>query len=142
MKKIIPVLLGITVGYLLYYYIIMEVVTMFFYSTQHEAIYQLICYISLIANMCLCSIIAVGIFNRRLNTILIKLLYGCYFILLCYALFYRTPLEQRYLFGILLILIRELWKPEMLVESVLNLVMFIPLGMFLNRKNGKQPMYY
>lgn len=94
MKKIIPVLLGIVIGYLLYYYIIMEVVTMFFYSMQHEAAYQLICYISLIATMCLCSIVAVGIFNRRLNPILIKLLYGCYFILLCYALFYRTPLEQ------------------------------------------------
>ena len=132
MRKAISVIAGGIAGYLLYYYLIMELVTMFFYSREHETAYRIICYVTLLATICICCIVAMGVLTREISPWLIKLIYVCYFLVLCYALFYRRPLEQVFIWNPL-DSIRQLSEPEMLFESILNVVIFIPMGVLLRK---------
>ena len=134
MKKFFFGLLGAFGGYVLYYYIVMEVVTVFFYSSQHRTMYIILCLISLCASICFCTVVAIGIWTHQLSTLLLKLLYACYFLILGFALFYRTPLEQVFIWNPFESM-RELAAPEMMVESLLNLAIFIPLGLMLRKWN-------
>lgn len=66
---------------MLYYYIAMEVVTMFFYSSQHRTMYIILCLISLCASICFCTVVAIGIWTHQLFqgaalTTIIAALYG------------------------------------------------------------------
>ena len=74
-KYILPVYLGIIAGYVMYYYIVMEIVTMFCYSTQHKLAYQIICVVSLVATVALCSLVFFAIINRTLSQNLLRIVY-------------------------------------------------------------------
>ncbi len=141
MKKLFIVLMGALGGYVLYYYVVMEVVTMFFYSSQHRTMYIILCLISLCSSICFCTVATIGIWMHQLSPLLLKLLYACYFLVLGFVLFYRTPLEQVFIWNPFESM-RELAKPEMRIESLLNIAIFIPLGLMLRKWNYSKVIIY
>lgn len=132
MKKFFIGLLGAFGGYAFYYYVVMEAVTMFFYSSQHQTVYLILCLISLCASVWFGAAAAIGIWIHQLSPLLLKLLYACYFLILGFVLFYRTPLEQVFIWNPFESM-RELAAPEMMIESLLNLAIFVPLGLLLRK---------
>ncbi len=61
--------------------------------------YLILCLISLCASVCFGAAAAIGIWMHQLSPLLLKLLYACYFLILGFALFYRTPLEQVFIWN-------------------------------------------
>lgn len=141
MKKIISIIIGTITGYLLYYYLIMELVTMFFYSSGHEKSYRLICGIALLATICICCMVAMGVAMHKLSPNLLKFVYVCYFLVLCYALFYRRPFERVFIWNPLES-IKQLTESEMMFESILNVVIFIPTGVLLRKWKLKNVLIF
>ena len=131
-KYILPVCMGIIVGYVMYYYIVMEIVTMFCYSTQHKLAYQIICVVSLVATVALCSLVFFAIINRTLSQNLLRIVYCCYFLVALYILFGRRPLEQVFIWNPIESIV-HLNEPEMIVESIFNILLFMPVGILLRK---------
>lgn len=131
-KYILPVSLGIIAGYVMYYYIVMEIVTMFCYTTQHKLAYQIICVVSLVATVALCSLVFFAIINRTLSQNLLRIVYCCYFLVALYILFGRRPLEQVFIWNPIESIV-HLNEPEMLVESIFNILLFMPVGILLRK---------
>lgn len=129
-KNLIITVIGTLCGYLIYYNVIMEVVSIMYGSGGK--IYYIMSIVLLLASILCCCLIMSFILNREIDRKLLILISICYFLILFFILFCRTAISRKFIFNPL-DSVKELNNRRMLFQTFLNLVMFIPLGCCLRK---------
>ena len=130
-KQLVSLLAGAVLGYLLYYHFFMDVILLI----AHEGfLYMIINIAMLLLSIVGCAAIIYLLLENRVSRWMLVLLSVTYFIALFIILFCRHRVGR---IAILdpLVGLSQLGDWEMLMQSLLNLLMFLPMGFFLrNRK--------
>lgn len=135
MKKLgFPVIMA-SLGYLLHYYVFCELITRF--VPYNSVVYVPLQILSLI--FCIAGITAVFLIlcYRRITKRLYFALLVIYGLLLILMLFGRSTIERIFILNPLLSL-RQITDEEMLLQSLVNLCCFIPLGWFFRKAEKKK----
>lgn len=125
------VLLGAIIGYLLYYFVIMDAIPLFVESSGIK--YTVISILALVISVAGCISALSLIINRKINKQLFFILCAAYFAVLFAALFLRSSMEQVFIFNPLTGLIDTFSNREMALQSIMNLAVFIPMGYFVRK---------
>lgn len=134
MKKIdvaISVIAGLVLGYAVYYYVLMELATDFFYSENLS--YPFICIVLLISSVSACICLFCWLLLRGAPKWLKAELTVCYFVIVVFCLFCRRTAESVFVWNPL-VSIADLKEPEMLFQSMLNFGLFWPLGWYFSKR--------
>ncbi|MGN0535648.1 MAG: VanZ family protein [Eubacterium sp.] len=131
LKNFATALLGAIIGYLLYYFVIMEAVPMFVESSGIK--YTVISILALILSVAGCIAALSLIINRKINKQLFFIMCVTYFAVLFVVLFLRFSIERVFIFNPLTGLIDTFSNWEMALQSIMNLVVFIPMGYFVRK---------
>lgn len=131
LKNFATALLGAIIGYLLYYFVIMEAVPMFVESSGIK--YTVISILALIISVAGCIAALSLIINRKINKQLFFIMCVTYFAVLFVVLFLRFSIERVFIFNPLTGLIDTFSNWEMALQSIMNLVVFIPMGYFVRK---------
>ena len=130
-KQLLSLLAGAVLGYLLYYHFFMDVILLI----AHEGfLYMIINIAMLLLSIVGCAAIIYLLLEKRVSRWMLVLLSVTYFIALFIILFCRHRVGR---IAILdpLVGLSQLGDWEMLMQSLLNLLMFLPMGFFFrNRK--------
>lgn len=130
-KAIISVVAGGVLGYLLYYYFFIEVLAIFFTSGFFYVIVSLaFLAMSIVGCISLLYVILSGYVHRWMFI----LLTAAYFVAMAIILFARSTIGHIAILNPLVGL-ADLKDSEMVVQSALNLITFIPLGYFFRNKS-------
>ncbi len=131
LKNFAIALSGAIIGYLLYYFAIMEAIPLFIESSGIK--YVAISILALVISIAGC-IAALGlIINRKVNKQLFFILCAAYFAVLFAVLFLRFSMERVFIFNPLISLIDTFSNREMALQSIMNLAVFIPMGYFVRK---------
>lgn len=133
-KQLISLFAGAVPGYLIYYYFFIEVLALFF----TDGFFYLAISIAVLI-MCVvgCAAMIYVIWQKRISKWMLILLITAYMAAMAVVLFGRSQIGRIAVLNPLIGL-SELNNLEMLVESLLNLALFIPVGFFFrNKKPGK-----
>lgn len=131
MKKIFLILIGFVIGYLLYYNIFMEIIPLFFGSEMAYYVVSIMCLIGCIVG---CIIILDLLVNKKISKSLFIMICVAYFVVMLAALFLRQSLEREFVFNPLIGLKDTFTDSQMLIQSIMNLALFIPVGYFLRKQ--------
>lgn len=132
-KKFLLILAGIIIGYILYYNVFMEIIPLFFSSDIAYLVVSIMC---LIGSVVGCIIVLDLLVNKKINKNLFILICIAYFVVMMTALFLRQSLERVFVFNPLIGLVDTFNDSQMLMQSIMNLVLFIPVGYFLRKKKN------
>ena len=132
-KKFLLILAGIIIGYILYYNVFMEIIPLFFSSDIAYLVVSIMC---LIGSVVGCIIVLDLLVNKKINKNLFILICIAYFVVMMTALFLRQSLERVFVFNPLIGLVDSFNDSQMLMQSIMNLVLFIPVGYFLRKKKN------
>lgn len=122
----ICVAVGVVGGYGLYYLVLMELLSYFW---SGDVVISLLC---LLLSMVGCGTLLWVICTREIKRWMLWLLCAAYVAALALVLFDRSYPVRVFLWNPLVGL-RDLSDPQMLAQSVMNLLVFIPMGFFLRR---------
>lgn len=130
-KQLLSLLAGTVLGYLLYYHFFMDVILLI----AHEGfLYMIINIAMLLLSIVGCAAIIYLLLEKRVSRWMLVLLSVTYFIALFIILFCRHRVGRIAILNPLVGL-SQLGDWEMLMQSLLNLLMFLPMGFFFrNRK--------
>lgn len=131
LKNFTILLLGTVIGYLLYYFVIMETVPLLVGSSGIK--YIAVSIISLVIIIAGCIAVLSLIINKKINKLLFIVLCVAYFAVLFVALFIRFSGERVFIFNPLTSLIDTFSSREMALQSIINIAMFIPMGYFVRK---------
>lgn len=130
-KQLASLLAGAVLGYLVYYHFFMEVLILFFTS---GFLYMAVSALFLLLSIVGCAAIIYLLLEKRVSRWMLVLLGVTYFIALFIILFCRHRVGRIAILNPLVGL-SQLGNWEMLMQSLLNLLMFLPMGFFFrNRK--------
>ena len=130
--NIIKILLGIISGYILYYYVLMDVVAMFLHNKQE--LYIITSLVVLFLSIVGCIFIIYMVTGAKINPTVFKIVVVTYFILLLYIFFGRRSLERQFIFN-LFDSVKELsTDSELLLQFILNIIVLMPIAYFFKNK--------
>lgn len=133
-KIICSIVVGCLIGFEFCYYVASEFMAIYF--PNQELLY----YMVLLATMLFCIIIINIILLKKINKTLFYFLSITYFCLLFMVLFYRQTLDSKFILNPLTS-VYELKNPEMILQSFLNLIAFIPLGYYFKNLSNKYTFF-
>ena len=125
-KKISHYVLGIIVGYELTLHLFSEMIPVLV-GTQ-GFVYPLVLYSVLLVTILFFTIVFQRIIVKKVSRPLIYCLMAIYFVILLSVLFCRHSYESFFIINPLEGLCDAISSKEMLLQSILNLLMFMPLG--------------
>jgi hypothetical protein len=135
----ILILIGLVTGYLIYYYIFMELVVLFVSRGFAYYFVSILCLIgSIVGSIVLLNLI----FYRKINKPLFYIITITYFCVLFSVLFLRRYTEQIYIFNPLISLKDILTSRLMLFQSFMNFIVFIPIGYFVRKLSYKKVLLF
>jgi len=123
---VLCVVLGVVGGYGLYYFVLMELQSYFW---SGDVVLSLLC---LLLSVVGCGTLLWVICTREIKRWVLWLLCAAYVAALVLVLFARSYPVRVFLWNPLVGLL-DLQDPQMLAQSVMNLLAFIPAGFFLRR---------
>lgn len=133
MKKIIKqigiIILGIIIGYLIYYSFVMEIIPYFIGASGFK--YILVSISSLIISILGCILVINLLVNKKIDKWLFIILCITYFAVLTAVLFIRKTVEKVFILNPLVGLFDTFTEVQSLLQSLMNIIMFIPIGYFL-----------
>lgn len=130
-KNLAIILFGAIIGYLLYYFAVMEAVPLFAGSSGIK--YIAVSIMTLVISVAGCIAVLSWIINKKINKLLFIIICVAYFAVLFVVLFIRFSGERVFIFNPLTSLIDTFSNWEMAIQSIINLVMFIPMGYFVRK---------
>ena len=131
LKNLAITLFGAIIGYLLYYFVIMDTILLFIESSGIK--YVAISILTLVISIAGCIAVLSLIINRKINKYLFFIICVAYFAALCAALFMRFSIERVFIFNPLTRLVDTFSNWEMARQSFMNLAVFIPMGYFVRK---------
>lgn len=135
----ILILIGLVMGYLIYYYLFMELVVLFVSRGFAYYFVSILCLIgSIVGSILLLNLI----FYRKINKPLFYIITITYFCVLFSVLFLRRYTEQIYIFNPLISLKDILTSRLMLFQSFMNFIVFIPIGYFVRKLSYKKVLLF
>ncbi|NLU24494.1 MAG: VanZ family protein [Clostridiales bacterium] len=135
-KVICSFIFGAILGYLLYYYVMMDVLSVFFGGGAFYVIVSLLCLLLCVGG---CSAVFYLLLTGRIKKWMLWLLFAAYFCAAVIALFGRRSMGRVFIWNPLTG-IRDLHNLEMQLQSLLNLLLFIPVGYFFRNSGIKQSL--
>lgn len=130
-KNFAILLLGAIIGYLLYYFVIMEAIPLFAGSSGIK--YIAVSIMALVISVAGCIAVLSWIINKKINKLLFIIICVAYFAVLIVVLFIRAAGERVFIFNPITGLIDTFSNLEMAIQSIINLAMFIPMGYFVRK---------
>lgn len=135
----ILILIGLVMGYLIYYYIFMELVVLFVSRGFAYYFVSMLCLIgSIVGSILLLNLI----FYRKINKTLFCIITITYFCVLFSVLFLRRYAEQIYIFNPFISLKDIFTSRLMLFQSLMNFILFIPIGYFVRKLSYKKVLLF
>lgn len=131
LKNFAIVLFGAIIGYLLYYFVIMETVPLLVGSSGIK--YIAVSIMTLVLSIAGCIAVFSLIINKKINKLLFIIICVAYLAVLFVVLFIRFSGERVFIFNPLTGLLDTFSNWEMAIQSIINLVMFIPMGYFVRK---------
>lgn len=132
-RKILLILIGLVIGYILYYNVFMEIIPLFFSSDIAYYVVSIMCLIGCIVG---CIIILDLLVNKKISKSLFIMICVAYFVVMLAALFLRQSLEREFVFNPLIGLKDTFTDSQMLIQSIMNLALFIPAGYFIRKQKN------
>lgn len=135
----ILILIGLVMGYFIYYYLFMELVVLFVSRGFAYYFVSILCLIgSIVGSILLLNLI----FYRKINKPLFYIITITYFCILFSVLFLRRYTEQIYIFNPLISLKDIFTSRLMLFQSFMNFIVFIPIGYFVRKLSYKKVLLF
>ena len=135
LKNSLPIILGVIVGYVLTLCVFSELIPILI-GTQ-GLVYPLVLYSTLSSSILSFILFFQIVIAKKIS----KLIFYCwmlpYFIILVCVLFCRHSYESFFIINPFIGLMEMASDWEMLLQSVLNILMFIPIGYFLREKRTR-----
>lgn len=125
LKKLIPYIIGCSIGYLVYYFFLMEIVSRFIGSTS--IIDYAVSILMLLGCVAACTMVAALLIYKETSKCLFAFLYVAYLLVLLLVLFGRSHPQGQLILNPLVGL-QDLSDWEMQQQSILNVLVFVPLG--------------
>lgn len=139
LKNAILLLIGITIGYLIYYYVFMELVVLFI---SRGFVYYFVSILCLIGSIIGAIILLSLIFYKKMSKTMFVIITIMYFCVLFCVLYLRRYTEQIYILNPLVSL-KDLFNSKlMLFQSFMNFIIFIPIGYFFKKFSYKKVMIF
>lgn len=130
-KVILGIIFGIVFGYIFYYNVLMEIIDSF--AAWETPIYMLISITALIASVCAFIMLFFLISGTKISRKAFKYISAAYFLLLIMVFFARHTLEREFSFDLIGSLNDIVSDREMLVQTILNLIVLVPLGYYFKK---------
>ena len=130
--NIIKILLGIISGYILYYYVLMDVVAMFLHNKQE--LYIITSLVVLFLSIVGCIFIIYMVTGAKINPTVFKIVVVAYFILLLYIFFGRRSLERQFIVNIFASIKELTTDSELLLQFILNIIVLMPIAYSFKNK--------
>lgn len=121
----ISIIIGLVIGYLLYYYLLMDLLAIFFGGGMFYFTISIIC---LLISVVGCSALIFLVLTNSIKRNVLRLLYITYSCIFFIALFARPSTNRVFILNPLEG-IRALTNMDMVLQSILNVALFIPLGL-------------
>lgn len=137
-STLISIISGCVIGYLLYYYLLMELLSIFFGGGMFYYIISIIC---LLISIVGCSALVFLILTNCIKRSVLRVLFVAYFCIFFIALFARPSTHRIFIFNPLEG-IRALTEIDMVLQSILNIAIFIPLGFFAKKWRFSKILMY
>lgn len=131
-KNILSIILGIIVGYILTLYVFSEIIPILI-GTQ-GIVYPLVLYATLAFSILFFILVFQAVLTRKISKPVLYCWMLPYFIILVCVLFCRNSYESFFIINPFIGLIEMVSDWEMLLQSILNILVFIPIGYFLRGK--------
>ncbi|HHW94750.1 MAG TPA: hypothetical protein GX736_02330 [Mogibacterium sp.] len=135
-KNILCILLSTISGYILTLEVFSEVIPVYIGTTGF--VYPLVLYMTLFATIILFYIIFQILFNKHLSKSMVICLFIMYFILLTAILFFRHTFERYLIINPFVGVLDVISDSEMLKQSLLNIIIFVPMGYLFRNKKMKE----
>lgn len=132
-KSALPFILGIPAGYILTLKVFSEIIPVLFGTMG--IVYPLVLYSTLFFTILFFVVILQRMINGKISRLLFICLMLTYFIILLASLFGRHAYESFLVFDPLTGFSDALSAREMLLQSVLNILIFIPAGYFFKGRS-------
>lgn len=129
-KGLLTVILGILIGYLLYYNIIMEIIPLFISAELPYIIVSIACLIGSIGG---CIAVISLIASKKIRKPLFVTLCAAYFFAVICVLFMRHSIERVFVFNLFTGICDMFSNSQAALQAVMNLILFIPAGYFLRK---------
>lgn len=133
LKKAAVIIAGIIIGYLVYYGLIMEIIPYFIGASGLK--YVLISIGALIISIIGCISIISLFVNKKIDKRLFIILCITYFVVLIAVLFLRRAAGREFILNPLIGLTDMFTGLQPLLQSLMNVIVFIPIGYFLRKLN-------
>ena len=131
----ILILIGLVMGYFIYYYLFMELVVLF---VSRGFAYYFVSILFLIGSIVGSILLLNLIFYRKINKPLFYIIVIVYFS----VLFLRKYTEQIYIFNPFVSLKDVFTSRLMLFQSFMNFIVFIPIGYFVRKLSYKKVLLF
>lgn len=130
--NIIKILLGIISGYILYYYVLMDIVAIYLHNKQELYIFTslVVLFLSIVG----CIFIIFMVTGAKINSTVFKIVVVTYFILLLYIFFGRRSLERQFIVNIFYSIKELATDSESLIQFILNIIVLMPIAYFFKNK--------
>lgn len=132
-KKILPIILGIIVGYILTLYVFSELIPILIGS--QGIVYLMVLYSTLAFSMLFFMLVFQALLTKKISKVILYLWMFPYFIIFVCVLFCRHSYESFFVMNPAVGLVGMVSDWEMLLQCLLNALIFIPIGYFF-RKRG------
>ena len=140
-KNTIQIVLSVIIGYLIYYFIFMDIIPLFISTSG--IIYIPISIACLIVCIVGVMVIINLIINKTINKYLFIIISVAYFCVLLLALFLRSSvLERIFILNPLTGLIDTFSDSQMTLQSLMNVIIFIPIGYFVRKLKYYQTLIF
>ena len=132
-KKISPYILGIIIGYELTLHLFSEMIPVLI-GTQGP-VYPLVLYSTLAVSILFFVMVFQLILVKQVSRPLIYCFLAIYFVVLAALLFCRYSYESFVVINPIVGLLDAISSREMLLQSILNILIFVPIGYFFKERN-------
>ncbi len=131
-KLILSIIIGVVGGYLLYYFVLMDVVAMFLHNNQE--LYIITSFVVLFLSIVGCIFIIYMVTGTKISPTVFKIVVITYFILLLYIFFGRRSLERQFIVNIFASIKELTTDSESLLQFILNIIVLMPIAYFFKNK--------
>ena len=134
--NILRIIIGSILGYMVYYYALMEVISL--YSTLSQELYILTSIVALIASIAACILLVFILSKGRISKSIFYVISAVYFCLLILVFFGRPSLGRTLSLNVFNSIKECMSYSETLLQTALNLIIMIPMGYFFKSMKFKK----
>lgn len=131
--NILKFIMGGIFGYIIYYYVLMDIVAIYLHNSQE--LYMIASIVVLFLSIAGCIFLLYMITGSKIHPTVFKVVVVTYLILLLYIFFGRRTLERQFILNLFASIQELTTDSESLLLFILNIIVLMPVAYFFKNKS-------